>query len=208
MSGDAPCGARSVGHPLRFLQLNFRRSETTWILCSQELFERGDTPDVILVQDPPRSVMVGKNIFKGYRVVRASGNGEGLGQVAVLLRDSLRFRRVQPFGPRVVGVEVLNSDGPVLVISAYVRHSSGEGLADLETAIRWAKQRCPRVVIGLDANGHSPWWGPSTVSTNPVGAMLQELILDQDLEILNDCNGPPTFVSDTGHRPRQLVGIL
>ena len=51
---------------LSFMQMNFRGSETTWLLCQQELADQNLRPDVILVQDPPFSVYVGKNIFRGY----------------------------------------------------------------------------------------------------------------------------------------------
>ena len=196
--GAAPQGARPLDTVLTFLQLNFRKSEMTWILCSQELLDRRMSPDVVLIQDPPSSVMRGKNIFRGYRAICAPGRGEGLGQVAILIKNSLKFRRLRPFGPRVVAVEVISTDGPFIVLSAYLRHSSGEGLGDLEAAIRWAKGRCPRVLLGLDANGHSPWWGPSSVRTNPVGAMLEELIVTLDLEVLNDRTAPASFVSDMG----------
>ena len=196
--GAAPKGARSAGKFLNFLQLNFRKSETTWILCNQELIDRGESPDIVLIQDPPYSVTMGKNIFQGYRAVCAPGRGEGLGQAAILVKNFLQFKRLRPFGPRVVAIEVVGTDGPIIIISAYIRHSSGEGLDDLETAIRWAKGRCPRVLMGLDANGHSPWWGPPSVRTNPVGGMLEDLIMNMDLEILNACTTPATFVSDTG----------
>ena len=144
--------------------------------------------------------MGGKNIFQGYHAICAPGRGEGLGHVAILVKNSLQFRRLRPFGPRVVAVEVVGIDGPIIVMSAYLRHSSGEGLDELETAVRWAKGRCPRILLGLDANGHSPWWGPSSVRTNPVGAMLEDLIVRLDMEILNDCTASATFVSDTGDR--------
>ena len=52
------------------MQMNFRQSETTWILCQQELLDRNLRPGVILVQDPPFSVCVGKNVFRGYRLLR------------------------------------------------------------------------------------------------------------------------------------------
>ena len=107
---------------------------------------------------------------------------------------------MRPFGPRVVAVEVLGTDGPIIVVSAYLHHSLGAGLDELETAVRWAKGRCPRVLLGLDANGHSPWWGPPSMKTNPVGAMLEDLIVTLDLEILNDCTAPATYVSDTSNQ--------
>ena len=79
------------------------------------------------------------------------------------------MRGLRPFGPHVVLAELAGIDGPIIVISAYIQYSLGEGLADLEAALCWAKGRCPRVLLGLNGIGHSPWWGPPTVATNLVG---------------------------------------
>ena len=87
-----------------------------------------------------------------------------------------------------------------MILSAYLRHTIGEGLSDLARAIRWAKGRSPRVLLGMDGNGHSPWWGPPSTTTNPVGEMIENLILELDLEIVNNPDCPPTFLSDMGHR--------
>ena len=120
--------------------------------------------------------------------------------VVILIQDCLRFRSARPFGRRVVGIEVLGCDGPIMALSAYIRHTTGEGLDDLDRAIRWAKGRSPRVLVGLDGNGHSPWWGPATTTTNSVGVLIENLILELDLDIVNHRDCPPTFVSDMGHR--------
>ena len=96
----------------------------------------------------------------------------------------------------MVLAEIAGTDGPIILISAYIQYSSCRGLEDLEDALHWAKGRCPRVLLGLDGYGHSPWWGPSTVATNPIGAMLKDFIVDHDLEVLNDCHNSPSFVSD------------
>ena len=81
-----------------------------------------------------------------------------------------------------------------------IQHTHTHRLGDLEAALRWAQGRCPRVLLGLDRNGHSPWWGPATVITTPVGAMIEDFIVDHDLEVLNDCHSAPSFVSDMGAR--------
>ena len=199
-SGAAPSGARPSSRPLSVMQLNFRRSETTWMLCHREFMDKGHTPDVILIQDPPPSVMVGKNIFSGYKIARAPGRGQGLGLAAIVVRDSLRFKGLRPFGPRVVAIEIAGTDGPIIMLSAYIRYGTGAGLDDLEAAVRWAKGRCPRVVLGMDGNGHSPWWGPPTTVTNPVGAMLENFILAMDLDVVNEGDSSASFVSDIGAR--------
>ena len=98
-----------------------------------------------------------------------------------------------------MGLELLGFDGPIVALSAYIRHTTREGLEDLDRAIRWVKGQSPRVLVGLDGNGHSPWWGPETTPTNPVGALIENLILELDLDIVNCPDCPPTFVSDMGH---------
>ena len=188
---------RTTTDGISFLQMNFRGSETTWILCQQELADRDLRPDVILVQDPPFLVCVGKNVFWGYRVFRPASHGPC--HALILIRDCLRFRTARPFGRRVVGIELLGREGPVLALFAYIRHTTGDGLEALDRAIRWAKSRSPRVIVGMDGNGHSPWWGPATTTTNPVGELIKNLILELDLEIINHPDCPPTFVSDMGH---------
>ena len=204
MRPPPPLGGEGPDQPRRgvvtCMQLNFRRSETTWVLCQQELLDRHLAPDVILIQDPPSSALGGRNVFKGYRLVRAPRHGAVLGQVALAIRDTVRFRQLRPFGPRVVLVELATADGPLIFISAYVRHTSGEGLDALAAACRWAKGRCPRVILGLDGNGHSPLWGPPSVRRNQVGSLLEDFIVSCDLDILNDRGGPATFVSDVGDR--------
>ena len=105
------------------------------MLCQQEFLDQRTFPDIILVQDPPSSVMGGKNIFSGYRIVRAPGRGQGLGKVAIAFRASLCCRGLRPFGPRVALLELAGTDGPIILISAYIWYSSGEGLGDLEAAL-------------------------------------------------------------------------
>ena len=97
-------------------------------------------------------------------------------------------------------MELTTADGPLIFISAYVRHTSGEGLDALDAACRWAKGRCPRVILELDGNGHSSLWGPPSVRRNQVGSLLEDFIVSCDLDILNDRGGPATFVSDVGER--------
>ena len=152
--------------------------------------------DVLLIQDPPKSVALGGTGIPGFRPVIAPGSGSLKPKAAILVRDSIRFKSVRPFGHRVAAIELGGPLGSMVVLSAYIRHTSGEGLEDLRRAVSWAQGRSPRVVIGMDANGHSPLWGPEDTPTNAVGRALEELILDHNLDVANDPDAPPTFVSD------------
>jgi hypothetical protein len=192
-------GARGGGGGLlSFLQLNCQRSETTWTLTFQELAGGDFLADVLLIQDPPLSVATGRTGLPGFRAVIARGSDSVTPQAAIFIRDSLRFRSVPPFGPRVAVAELLGESGTTTtIISAYVRHTSGEGLDDLRRAVTWARGHSPRLVIGMDANGHSPFWGPADIPSNAVGRALEDLILEQNLEVINARDAP---------RPSYLIG--
>ncbi|CAD7700797.1 unnamed protein product, partial [Ostreobium quekettii] len=169
-----------------------------WSGVSQELIDKGSTVDVLLIQDPPLSVAMGRTGLPGFRLVVVPGTDSMNPQAAILIRDSLWFRSVRPFGPRVAAAELMGPSGSTVVISAYIRHTSGEGLDDLRRAVVWAQGHSPRLVIGMDANGHSPLWGPEDIPSNAVGRALEELIMEHNLEVVNDLDAPPSFVSDQG----------
>ncbi|CAD7700019.1 unnamed protein product [Ostreobium quekettii] len=188
------------GRLLSFLQLNCRRSETTWALTHQEIVDKGSAVDVLLIQDPPRSVALGRTGLPGFRLVVARGTDSTHPLAAILLRDSMRFKTVQPFGPRIAAAELLGPSGSTVIVSAYIRHTWGEGLEELRRAVVWAQSRSPRMVLGMDANGHSPFWGPEDVRTNAVGQAVEELIMLHNLEVINDPDAPPSFVSDRGDK--------
>ena len=84
-------------------------------------------------------------------------------------------------------------------LSAYIHHTIGEGLQNLDRAIHWVKGRSPRVIVGMDDNGHNPWWGLATILTNPIGELIKNVIMELGLEIVNHFDWPPTFVSYIGH---------
>ena len=86
---------RQTSAGISFMQMNFRGSETTWILCQQELADCDLRPDVILVQDPLFSVCVGKNVLRGYQVIKPASHGPC--HALILIRDCLRFWTARPF---------------------------------------------------------------------------------------------------------------
>ena len=98
-----------------------------------------------------------------------------------------------------MSVELVGCEGLVVAISAYLHPSTREGLSDLDRALHYAKQRSPRVLVGMDGNKHNPWWGQPCTLTNPVGEMIENLLLELDLEIVNCCNCPPTLILDVEH---------
>ena len=110
------------------------------------------------------------------------------------------FESAQPFGHWVVGVELLGSEGLVVALSAYLRHSTEYGLLDLDKACRWAKAPNPCIIVGMDGNKQNPCWGPLNTRNYPMGEMIDNLNLELDLEIVNHHDCPPTCVSNMGYR--------
>ena len=102
---------------LSFLQLNCRASETTWTLLHQELIDLGCKEDVLLIQDPPHSVAMGRTGIPGFRPTIAPGSESLSPLAAVLVRDTLQHRSVRPFGPRVAAIELTGLQGSTVVIS-------------------------------------------------------------------------------------------
>ena len=41
------------------------------------------------------------------------------------------------------------------------------------------------------AMGTAHWWGPATTTTNPLGELIENLIMELDLEIVNHPDCPP-----------------
>ena len=88
-----------------------------------------------------------------------------------------------------------------MFISAYIRHTSGEGVNQLSNAIAKASTMSPFVFVGMDSNGHSPLWGPEGTKLDRIGESVEEALCEGGLLVLNSQDSPPTFCSDLGHTP-------
>ena len=86
-----------------------------------------------------------------------------------------------------------------MLISAYIRHTSGEGVNRLSNAIAKASVMSPFVFVGMDSNGHSPLWDPEGTKLDRVGESVEEALCERGLLVLNSEDSPPTFRSDLGH---------
>ena len=86
-----------------------------------------------------------------------------------------------------------------MFISAYIRHTSGEGVNQLSNAIAKASAMSPFVFVGMDSNGHSPLWGPEGTKLDRIGESVEEALCEGGLLVLNSQDSPPTFCSDLGH---------
>ena len=82
--------------------------------------------------------------------------------VAILVCSTLRVRPIPFPHCRVCGIFVSTAHRPLALLSAYIRHTDAAGLDALTSMVTLARRSTPLLLIGADANGHSPWWGPPT----------------------------------------------
>ena len=79
----------------------------------------------------------------------------------------------------------------ILVISAYWAINERNIPTTLVKAIRFAKKNKFEILVGMDANAHSPLWGSPTADAR--GHLLEDWLNEQELVLLNH-GGAPTFV--------------
>ena len=92
------------------------------------------------------------------------------------------------------GVFLSTPLGLVAFISAYIHYQWALGIEALSAMISAVKEETPFILIGADANGHSPWWGPPDYAGNAVGALVEDCILLHNLAMENNWPSPPSFV--------------
>ena len=88
----------------------------------------------------------------------------------------------------------------LIVISAYIRHTTGDGADQLSRALTRASELSSFIFVGLDSNGHSPLWGPVGSKVDKIGEMVEGVLCGGGLLVLNSQDFPPTFCSDTGQQ--------
>ena len=88
----------------------------------------------------------------------------------------------------------------LIVISAYIRHTTGDGADQLSRALAGASEMSSFVFVGLDSNGHSPLWVPVGSKVDKIGEMVEGVLCEGGLLVLNSQDSPPTFCSDLGQK--------
>ena len=168
-------------------------------------FLRHHPCDVLLLQDTPDSLRSRFGGLPGYSLFLPSGRGgadvpSGPPLVGVLVKSSLRARPIAFSNPRMCGVFLSIPLGLVACVSAYIHYQRGLGLEALSAMVSAVKAETPFILIGADANGHSPWWGPPDGAGNAVGMLVEDCILLHNLVVENTWPSPPSFVSETAAR--------
>ena len=94
-------------------------------------------------------------------------------------------------------VEVGQGRESIFFFSGYVQPNTGVGCAEIGRALRavgGGHQKC----LGMDGNGHSQVWGPSSVITNPQGLLLENLLASEEMISINAPDSAPTYTGDDG----------
>ena len=145
---------------LRIFQLIMRRGSMCLVLLTQHL----DTycADVLLLQDPPEGLVSGEDCPAGYDLYLPPRDlptepCHTPPLVAILIRSTLRARAIPFSHPRVCGVFVSTARHPLALLSAYIHHTDGGGLDALASLVTLVRRSTPLLLVGADANGHSPW---------------------------------------------------
>ena len=86
--------------------------------------------------------------------------------------------------------------GNFWVFSAYIRYLTGIGLDQLSYGLELATSSSRLRFVGMDSNGHSPLWVPTTVQLDRVGGMVEATLSASNMFILNDLVAPPSYHGD------------
>ena len=184
-----------MGKRLIIGQINARRSPPVMEILGRVSIER--TMDILLIQEPPLALVRWEWYFPGYRMYVASGPNP---LTAVMVHVSLLSRSVDLEGDRVCGVVVSTKLGNFWVFSAYICYLIGVGLDQLSRGLELAASSSCLRFVGMDSNGHSPLWGPTTVHLDGVGRMVEETLSASNMFILNDPAAPPSYHGDQGQQ--------
>ena len=175
-------------------QLNVRGSVPVWTNLERVAEEQG--LDVVLIQDPPPVHCMENNGWGNFTMIRPRDPSP---QTIIMIKNTLSFSPCGFDSARVCGVTVRFRGEPLVLASAYIRHSTAEGADALASAVRKARTISPFIYVGLDSNGHSPLWGPATTRIDHVGEVVESVLCEGGLWVVNSQESAPTYRSDVGH---------
>ena len=138
-----------MSHPLRVAHLNTRASMPVWHLA--ELAGMENNVGIFLIQDPPQDAK--RHRWENYTLILPR---VAKPLVAILIKKGIRFRLEGEGGDRVMWTSLFFRGLKLAVISAYLRHTNGEGAEELSRAIAKASEISEFVFLEMDSNGHSP----------------------------------------------------
>ena len=132
--------------------------------------------DIAAIQDPPLAATSHIGKWEGYTFLFGSGAPP---LVAIAIKETIKFRPLELGCTRVVGLVTRSSGFECAFLSAYLRHSTGEGHLELSRALGIAQGCAHGIILCTDCNGHSPLWGPASISLNAVGEIVENILLEE-----------------------------
>lgn len=175
-----------MSHQLKVAHLNTRASLSSWALA--EIMALENNVDVFLIQDPPKGAK--NHQWKELSLILPRGANP---LVAILIKRSIKFCFEGRGSLRVMWAVVYSRGLKLLLMSTYVHHTSGEGADELSRALAQASKVSNLVFLGMDSNGHSPTWGPKDSDLDPVGRIVEGVLVESNLLVVNNLDSPATF---------------
>ena len=177
----------------RIGQLNVRGSIPVWTNLERIAEELG--LEVVLIQDPPPVHCMDSHPWGSFTRILP---GDPSPKAMIMVKTTLGFRPCGFEGARVCGATVIFRGDPLVLVSAYIRHTTGEGADALATAVRRAHELSPFIYVGMDGNGHSPLWGPVGTRLDRVEEAVEGVLCEGGLWVVNSQESAPTYRSDAG----------
>ena len=169
--------------------LNTRGSLPSWALA--EIMALENSVDVFLIQDPPKDAK--NHRWKEFSCILPQGANP---RVAILIKRPIKFCYEGWGSSRVMWALVYSRGLKLALVSAYIRHTNGEGAGELSRALAQATELSDCVFLGMDSNGHSLSWGPRNTDLNPVGRIVEGVLAESNLLVVNSSDSPATFCSE------------
>lgn len=172
-------------------QINARHSPPVMELLGIIITERHI--DLLLIQEPPLTLVRREWTLRGYRVFLATGDKP---LTAIMVKSCVSSSAINITGPRICGCVVNTCVGDLWVFSSYVKYTTSEGLEQLSIGLNLAASKTKFRLVGMDSNGHSPLWGPNTTRLDQVGRNVEAVLAEGNMLVLNSNESPPTYVGD------------
>ena len=115
------------------------------------------------------------HIWPGFRIVFATPPAHSV----IMYRKILGCTSCGILGSRVCGIQMPFRGSSLVLISAYIRHTSGKEVNQLSNAIAKASTMSPFVFVGMDYNGHSLLWGPEGTKLDRIGESVEEALCER-----------------------------
>ena len=139
--------------------------------------------DVVLIQEPPPQLVMENYILPIFRIASATPSPA---HSVIMYRTTLGCTSCDFLGSQVCSIQMPSRGSSLVIISAYILHTSGEGVNQLSNAIAKASAMSPFVFVGMNSNGHSPLWGAEGTKLDRIVESVEEALCEGGLLVLNN----------------------